>query len=46
MTQELPATSADPDRARTRPRAALSERDTGDGVRFDSNAWLVSAHRQ
>jgi SAM-dependent methyltransferase len=31
--------------ARTRLRATLDAHDTGDGVYFDSRAWLVRAHR-
>lgn len=38
---------ADPERARAleRLRAVLTAHDTGDGVWFDSRAWLITAHR-
>jgi ubiquinone/menaquinone biosynthesis C-methylase UbiE len=34
------------EQARTRLRATLDAHDTGDGVYFDSRAWLVTARRQ
>jgi hypothetical protein len=40
---DLDATAAA--QARTQLRATLDAHDTGDGVYFDSRAWLVSARR-
>lgn len=33
------------EQARTRLRATLAAHDTGDGVYFDSRAWIITAHR-
>jgi SAM-dependent methyltransferase len=38
--------AAEAEQARTRLRATLDAHDTGDGVYFDSRAWLVTARRR